>query len=69
MAHAGLPAYCPPKSFPVDLNAGYPESFIKKLEDEATPVEVVIRGAQHAGFDLASVSFCTFRCDWEGVGL
>ena len=58
---AGRPSYRPPQ-LPVDLNAGYPESYIKKQgSDEATPVEVIIRGAQSAGVKLASIQICTFR--------
>ena len=61
--HAGLPAFQPPGKLPVDLNEGYPDSFVRKAkDDEATPVEVVINGAKQAGFDLEKSTFCTFRC-------
>jgi hypothetical protein len=62
-SHAGLPVFQPPGKLPVDLNEGFPDSFIRKAkDDEATPVEVVIDGVKQAGFDLRTSAFCTFRC-------
>ena len=44
-----------------DLNAGYPEAFVRKPEAESTPIDVVIGGAKEAGLSFAHVHVCTFR--------
>ena len=56
-----MPLYRPPK-LPVDLNLGYPESYVKSPDDnEATPVEVIIQGAKEAGVEMNQFQICTFR--------
>ena len=67
-----MPAYRPPppERLPVDLNAGYPDSYVKKPEGdgESTPVEVIIQGARHAGLDARTVQVVTFRFVGGGMG-
>ncbi len=47
---------------PVDLNEGYPESYMKDPEGgEATPVETIVRAALQAKVDMSKIQICTFR--------
>ena len=68
----GMPAYRPPprEHLPVDLNAGYPESYVRKPEGdgESTPVEVIIQGARHTGLDARTMQVVTFRLVWGWEG-
>ena len=59
--HAGMPFYRPPEQLPLDLNTGYTDSYVKKPEEESTPVEVIIEGARQLGAKLQEVQICTFR--------
>jgi hypothetical protein len=62
----GLGLYTPP-DLRQCLGEGYPDIYIKKSEEEATPVEIIIQGIMQSGINMKQYvpttgnAFCTFR--------
>jgi len=65
---SGLPRVTPP-STPVDLNEGYPDSFIRKPEGEHPGVEVVVDAVAAGGsVGLTECDVVTFRNNLNKIG-
>jgi hypothetical protein len=68
-AAAGLAAFRepPPKA---DLNAGYPDAFIRKAEgNEGADVATIIHAARAAGLTWERTNVCTFRNNLNKIAL
>lgn len=57
---AGLLRFTAP-ALPADLNEGFEDSYTRKDDTEASPVDTIVQAASAAGVDWSKVSVCTYR--------